>query len=240
MSKQSGFQSLGRGDQSDRNEQNNAFEEIDFDRMTKKELKQFDEKYGSYRRLLNGKPITRWWLLNHYSKANAEAYKLQKKMESNPKNGKEKTQYEKNQGFSQYNERNEEESCFDRKLVEDIQIDQSDETIFIDREKTKRIKRPKAYLDCLGFGQRVSIEEVPFVIGRNPDQVQLCILDNRTVGKRHAKITFENGNYYIEDLNSKNGIYLNDDMIPRNRPVLLENRIQIVLGDEEFIFYCEN
>lgn len=240
MSKKGGFQSLGRNEQSFQNEQSNSFEEIDFDRMTKKELKQFDEKYGSYRRLLNGKPITRWWLLNHYSKANAEAYRLQKKAEDDSNTRKEKIQKKEDDRKVIYDYGKEEKEC--REIIQETNhvSDHGEETIFIDREKHKREKMPKAYLDCMGFDQKVSIDEVPFIIGRDASRVQLCIADNLSIGRRHASITYSKGNYYIEDLNSKNHVYLNDHVIPVNRPVLLENQMQITLGDEEFIFYCED
>jgi pSer/pThr/pTyr-binding forkhead associated (FHA) protein len=45
------------------------------------------------------------------------------------------------------------------------------------------------------------------------DIVNSIVLDDEQVSKHHAAIYFENGYYWIEDLDSKNGVYLNGSRI---------------------------
>ena len=69
----------------------------------------------------------------------------------------------------------------------------------------------------LKFQDRVLREMVPtggvITIGRQPDNV-LCI-DNPAVSGHHAKIYWEADGYVIEDMESFNGTYLNDQRIER-------------------------
>lgn len=60
----------------------------DFSRMTKQQIKRYDDTVGSYRRLLGDQPITLLWLLNHYSKPNVAAYQAQKAAKKKPKERK--------------------------------------------------------------------------------------------------------------------------------------------------------
>jgi pSer/pThr/pTyr-binding forkhead associated (FHA) protein len=54
-----------------------------------------------------------------------------------------------------------------------------------------------------------SISDISF--GRDPGNT-IC-LDDETVSNRHAMLTFRNGHWWIEDLFSTNGTYLNDEKI---------------------------
>ena len=54
----------------------------------------------------------------------------------------------------------------------------------------------------------IIIKEFPLFIGKLKKNVDYC-LDNEAVSRYHAKITVEDGIFYLYDLNSKNGTYLN-------------------------------
>lgn len=55
----------------------------------------------------------------------------------------------------------------------------------------------------------IRIREFPFVIGKQKNNVDF-FLDKEVVSRYHVKITKEDDNYYITDLNSTNGTTLND------------------------------
>jgi hypothetical protein len=55
----------------------------------------------------------------------------------------------------------------------------------------------------------------PFRIGRL-DDCEVCI-DNEYVGRTHAEMAFENGQWWLRDLQSRNGIYLDDKRVERVR-----------------------
>ncbi len=64
----------------------------------------------------------------------------------------------------------------------------------------------------IDFSQEVEITSYPFTIGKHSDN-QL-IINNPAISRHHARIIFENDSYFIEDLNSSNGIKVNDEVIP--------------------------
>jgi pSer/pThr/pTyr-binding forkhead associated (FHA) protein len=63
--------------------------------------------------------------------------------------------------------------------------------------------------------QAVPITRVETVVGRDV----LCDvrIDNPAISRRHAKITFLDGTFYIEDIGSSNGIFLDGKKIARDR-----------------------
>lgn len=60
-------------------------------------------------------------------------------------------------------------------------------------------------------GQRFDIDASGATIGRKDDNS--IVLKEATISGYHAKIVFNNGNFYIEDLNSSNGTYINGRQI---------------------------
>ena len=59
----------------------------------------------------------------------------------------------------------------------------------------------------------VETDKDTITIGRNNNcDIQI---NNLGVSKKHAAITRQNGNYYIEDLNSTNGTLLNNEPVKR-------------------------
>lgn len=55
----------------------------------------------------------------------------------------------------------------------------------------------------------IAIRDFPFIIGKQKSNVDY-FLENEVVSRYHVKITKEDDNYYITDLNSTNGTTLND------------------------------
>lgn len=70
------------------------------------------------------------------------------------------------------------------------------------------------------------------IMGRHPD----CniIVEVGAVSRQHAQIVRENGKFYIEDLQSRNGTYLNDTLIPDRQPLFNNDVIRIC--DVDFTF----
>ncbi len=71
-------------------------------------------------------------------------------------------------------------------------------------------ERPAAVLLVLapsGQRSRVPLDAMPFTIGRQSGN-SLVLRDNRT-SRNHSRIVFENGNYVVEDLNSRLGTWVN-------------------------------
>jgi phosphoserine phosphatase RsbU/P len=74
----------------------------------------------------------------------------------------------------------------------------------------------------------VPLDPVPFLIGRQ-DNNHLVLRDNRA-SRNHARIVFEADQYWVEDLNSRNGITVNGEKV--ERAVLADGSV-IGFGMEE-------
>jgi phosphoserine phosphatase RsbU/P len=82
-------------------------------------------------------------------------------------------------------------------------------------------------------GTRFEIDGDRSVIGRSADcEVPL---DVPAVSRRHAAILRERGGYFIEDLQSRNGTFLNDNRLTERTPLGEGDRLLIC--DQEFRFY---
>jgi len=66
-----------------------------------------------------------------------------------------------------------------------------------------------------GNRSRIPIAPLPFQIGRQGDN-HLVLRDNR-ISRIHARVVAENGAYFIEDLNSRQGIYVNGQRVTRQK-----------------------
>ena len=71
------------------------------------------------------------------------------------------------------------------------------------------------------------------IIGRHPS----CdlILDSPEVSGLHAKIIFQNGEYLLNDLNSKNGCSLNNHALQFNERYVLGEKDAIGIGNFLFL-----
>ncbi|HUG19329.1 MAG TPA: PAS domain S-box protein [Planctomycetaceae bacterium] len=90
-------------------------------------------------------------------------------------------------------------------------------------------------LTGLKSGTEVTLGSGTAVLGREAD----CeiFLPDKTVSRRHAQITFRQDGYYLEDLQSRNGTYVNGQKI--QKPLRLSDQDQIQLYDVT-LTYCES
>ena len=79
-----------------------------------------------------------------------------------------------------------------------------------------------------GHRTRVSLQPLPFLIGRQP-QSHLILRDSR-VSRTHARIVFESGGYVLEDAGSRHGIFVNGQRIER-QPLANSDRIDFGAQD---------
>ena len=81
----------------------------------------------------------------------------------------------------------------------------------------------------------IVINKPSFVIGRLEGQVDY-VHSNNAIGKVHAEIITRDGCYYLKDLNSKNGTYINGKRIDSNIAYEIKNNDRITLANSEFLF----
>jgi serine phosphatase RsbU (regulator of sigma subunit)/pSer/pThr/pTyr-binding forkhead associated (FHA) protein len=81
-------------------------------------------------------------------------------------------------------------------------------------------------------GKTFPLEGPATIIGRHPE----ChiVLDSGAVSRQHARIAFDAGRYYVEDLNSRNGTYRNGKPVLQRQ--LLHERDRLAICEMAFIF----
>ena len=76
--------------------------------------------------------------------------------------------------------------------------------------------------------QSVELTDTPIFIGRSSDNdIQL---KDKTVSRKHLKIFMKENSYYLEDLESKNGTYVNGEQILPGRELEIDEGHPIVIG----------
>ncbi|MGN0342200.1 MAG: DUF6382 domain-containing protein [Roseburia sp.] len=84
-----------------------------------------------------------------------------------------------------------------------------------------------------GLGN-ISLEHFPFIIGSSEHAD--AVLNVPGVSRTHVRISKEGETYYIEDMNSTNGTWLNDTMLTYRKPEVLNMYDQVVIGRQHFVF----
>jgi serine phosphatase RsbU (regulator of sigma subunit)/pSer/pThr/pTyr-binding forkhead associated (FHA) protein len=73
--------------------------------------------------------------------------------------------------------------------------------------------------------KRYDVGATPCVMGRHPE----CsvVIDIGAVSRHHAQIVFEGGKYFVEDLNSRNGTFLNEQPVTGKVPLNHGDKVRI-------------
>ncbi len=84
-------------------------------------------------------------------------------------------------------------------------------------------------IDC----EKILIEKFPFHIGKTKHETDFWI-DNNAVSRKHADILMEQGQYYIFDLGSTNGTFLDGKRIPVGAKVLLNDGMIVSFANAQY------
>lgn len=94
------------------------------------------------------------------------------------------------------------------------------------------------YPEASRVGQSVLIDEFPFTVGRGTTTTNSLSLDADTsVSRRHATITFENGQFMLSDENSSNGTTLDGARLVPNSSMVLANGVRIMFGKSTEVIF---
>jgi pSer/pThr/pTyr-binding forkhead associated (FHA) protein len=85
-------------------------------------------------------------------------------------------------------------------------------------------------------GQRVPLKNLKVKIGRDPSN-QVVIPDDTFTSRHHAWITFEEGDFWLEDLGSTNGTLLNGHPVVKRQVLSAGDKIRV--GHTELTFEAE-
>ncbi|NSW91264.1 MAG: FHA domain-containing protein [Firmicutes bacterium] len=98
-------------------------------------------------------------------------------------------------------------------------------------------KEEKPFLRYVGDGfiEETVVSKEDFLIGRLQGQVDY-VIKNSAVGKIHAQIISREGKYYIKDLNSRNGTFINEVKINSNTEYEIKDGDRIAFANSDHIF----
>lgn len=82
---------------------------------------------------------------------------------------------------------------------------------------------------------RIRLDKDSILIGRLKDSVD-HVIQNNAVGKIHAELIEREGQYFVIDLNSVNGTYINGEKIICNKPAVINNGDKITFANESYTF----
>ncbi len=123
------------------------------------------------------------------------------------------------------------ESDYGRVYEETSGDEEFGKTIYIEESHIK--EEPALYKPDGELAEKLL--ELPFVIGKKKENVHLVINDY-SVSRVHAKITREEGIYYIEDLNSTNGTFKNGLRLQPYEKRKLEKGDELKFGKTEYVY----
>lgn len=100
------------------------------------------------------------------------------------------------------------------------------ETVFNVREDERR----EVYLIRQSNNERIVLDQAIFRVGRNKTKVNYCLSDI------HIEISQKNGSFYVKDMNSTNGTYINSVRVRSGEEYKLAHGDQIRIASEVFVF----
>ncbi len=80
--------------------------------------------------------------------------------------------------------------------------------------------------DARQFGKRHVLGDEPVLLGRGSENT--IVLENDSVSRRHCRVEKRGRNYYVVDLDSTNGSYVNDELVT---DIQLRRGDQVKVGD---------
>lgn len=91
----------------------------------------------------------------------------------------------------------------------------------------------------LKTGDVIQITKNSFVIGKSSEQVDYFISGNTNISRTHVCIKQMRDGYYIQDLKTTNGTYVDGIKVSCERDIKLMDGCIIKMADEEFEFKCD-
>src|SRR5262249_490159 len=83
-------------------------------------------------------------------------------------------------------------------------------------------------------GKIIQLNRDDIILGREKEWVDEVISTKDIVSRKHARIFYADDGYYIEDLESRNGTYLDGERLLKRVPVPLKHNARITICEDEF------
>lgn len=93
------------------------------------------------------------------------------------------------------------------------------------------------YLVRTKTGEKITIDQMEFRMGKDPNGCDYCISNNTVISRLHAQILIKEDGYYVCDCNSTNKTYLDGKVLPPKTEIAIFSGSKLRLANEEFTFY---
>ena len=81
---------------------------------------------------------------------------------------------------------------------------------------------------------QIEIDKDECILGKNPSMVDKSITFNKMISRVHCKIIWENGQYFVTDLGSANGTFVNKTRVQPKQVCPLQNGDTLRLANSDF------
>ena len=123
----------------------------------------------------------------------------------------------------------------------------SDKTVAFfgaDSEKTVVLPKPPKFVKQLFVfrlrtGEKTAVNKPEFCIGKERRNCDFTVTENNAVSRRHLNVVTRDGRYFVIDLKSTNGTFIDDKEIEPNCEIEIFPEVRVRLADEEFVFFVE-
>lgn len=126
----------------------------------------------------------------------------------------------------------EKEDLWKEELPKTEITEESPQTILLTAKPVGGVSR---YLVSAGSGEEIPIRYFPFLIGKNRSFVDFY-LNEPGVSRIHAKLEECEGNYYVTDLNSTNGVMVDGVWLETNERRVISVGSELILATSRFYF----
>ena len=79
------------------------------------------------------------------------------------------------------------------------------------------------------------VNQPEYLIGKNPNMVNGAVTHNPAISRVHCKISFVQGRYYLTDMGSANGTYVNQQRLEKQQTVEINSGDYLKLANSDFI-----
>ena len=83
-------------------------------------------------------------------------------------------------------------------------------------------------------GEKITISNEKFIIGRDRKAVNYCISDNSSISRSHVTLEVRGDVTYLVDMNAANGTFVNGVKAMPRQEIALKDGDKITLSDEDF------
>ena len=94
----------------------------------------------------------------------------------------------------------------------------------------------KAWLVQKSNGRHIQINKNSFVLGKSSDGTDFQVKGNDTISRTHCKILRRGSEFFVEDLGSLNGTFIDGEQAVEGDQVQIHDGQELMMSDERFVF----